>query len=458
MKNIRKQIIAGIFISSLIFVTLGCEKFLDEKSDASLSIPETFKDLRATMNYEGQINRSFPTLLEAGSDDYYVKSNILNARSESERLVYTWKNSLQRSDIASWSTLYNTILISNIVLEGLERISEGSDEERKTLKGEALFIRSYAIFNLSQIFCLPYDEVNKNIFPGLPLRTSSDYGQHFDRSSMAETYEFVVNGLMMSFELLPENVQFKSRASKSAALGALARVYLTMGKFDQANEYAREALSYNRALIDYNDLDKSLRIPFSVDNSEIIYYAFCTSGYFLASSRAFIPRDLYDLYEEDDLRKVLFYNRSNNGDIQFKGNYDGVGGSYFAGIATDELYLVRAECEIRAGNVSDGLALLNQLLKFRYEKDTFIGHTNLNQEEALELVLSERRKQLVRRGIRWMDLRRLLKEPGRVPALFRKADNGMDVGEYVLEPKINNYVYPIPDNVIRIQNYEQNPL
>lgn len=438
-------------------ILAGCDKFLDEKSDIKLSIPETFEDLRALMNYEGQLNRSFPSLLESGSDDYYVKTNVLKSRSEPEQLVYMWENNFQRSDNASWDNLYNIIMIANIVLEGLDRIDGGLEIEREVLMGEALFVRSYAYFNLAQIFCLPYDFENKESLLGLPLRTSSDYSVKFERASMAETYSFIINDLLKAIDLLPAEVQFKSRPSKSAAIGVLAKIHLIMGMYEEARYYANEALQFNSKLLDYNELDETLRIPFPIAHDEIIYYGFSGSGYFLASSRAFIPKELYNLYQEKDLRKKLFFNISSSGDVQFKGNYDGVGGNYFAGIATDELYLITTESNIRLGDVEKGLSFLNKLLRLRYETGEFVDYVNLSGKDALELVLTERRKQLVKRGIRWTDLRRYLNEPDLVKTLYRKLDNGEDNSEYKLEPDSKNYFYPIPPDVVRIHKYEQSP-
>lgn len=349
-------------------------------------------------------------------------------------------------------------MITNIVLEGLKRISDGGVADRNILAGEARFVRAYALFYLSQIFCPPYDADKGHALLGLPLRTSSDFSERFGRSTLADTYTFIIDELNKSVELLPDLSQFKSRASKPAALAILARIYLIMGKYELASEYAIKALSYNDRLLDYNKLDRTLRIPFEIAHEEIIYYGFCNSGYLIANSRAFIPKSLYESYAENDLRKSIFYTLSSSGDIQFKGSYDGVGGTYFAGIATDELYLILAESKIRTGQVEGGLEVLNNLLITRYQADSFIPYGDLNLDQALDLVLMERRKELIKRGLRWTDLRRLLLEPRRVEILYRKSDNGVDNNIYSLEPNANNYVYPIPPNVMRLGEYEQNPL
>lgn len=455
MENIQK-LIFNLFVICLFTMT-SCNKFLDAKPDASLSIPETFEDIRALMNNEGQINRAFPALSELGADDYYVKSNVLNARPETERLVYTWTPDAQRYDMQSWTAPYKTIMTANIVLESLERIKGGSTSERAILRGQALFVRAFAFYYLAQIFCLPYDASTRNVSMGLPLRSTSDYAVEFGRSTLGETYDFIVNDLQTALDYLPETVEYKSRSSRAAVFGLLSRLYLIMGDYAKASEMAKLTLEYNDQLLDYNSIDPNLKLPFSTTNIEFIYYAFCNSGYLLANGRAFIPKDFYESYADNDLRKTLYFNRSNNGDILFKGSYDGVGSNYFAGIATDEIYLIRAECEIRKGNVEIGLEILNRLLKYRYRTGLFTPYKDLSDESALDLVLSERRKELIKRGIRWTDLRRLVKE-GRGITVDRKADNGESNEKYTLNAKVEHYVYPIPPDIMRLGNYKQNPL
>lgn len=442
-----------IIIASLIFT--ACDKFLEEKSDAKLSIPETIGDLRAMTNNFLQMNTFAPSLMEDGADYYYVKDNVLKARPQQEQLVYTWTRSLYRSNYGSWLEPYNTILISNVVLEGLARIKVGRAYDRLIIEGESRFVRAYAYYFLSQIFCLPYDEANQANLLGLPLRTSSDHSVFYPRSSMKETYDFIISELKAAAELLPDQVEYSSFPSKAAALGTLARLYLIMGKYKEANEYAEKALSYNNDLLDFNELNTSLQNPLPKSHKEIIYYAFSTSGYLTSVSRAYLPIHIYESYDNNDLRKTIFYKKTND-EIQFNGSYEGGTYSYFSGIAVDELYLICAEYEVRDGSVDKGLKKINNLLKNRYITGTYVDYKSLNKEEALDLVLAERKKELVRRGIRWTDLRRLLKEPKRTSTSYRKGDNGIDDAHYNLEPKSINYTYPIPPEVIELEKYAQN--
>jgi hypothetical protein len=159
---------------------------------------------------------------------------------------------------------------------------------------------------------------------------------------------------------------------------------------------------------------------------------------------------LYQSYDLNDLRKGIFFK---TGGIGFKGNYDGTStANYFNGLAVDEMYLVRAECFARNNNMVAALNDLNTLLSKRWKAGTFIGITAVDADDALQKILNERRKELVGRGIRWFDLRRLNQEPRFAITLSRV----MGGTTYSLPPADNRYTFLIPDAVISITGIPQN--
>ena len=150
--------------------------------------------------------------------------------------------------------------------------------------------------------------------------------------------------------------------------------------------------------------------------------------------------ELISSYDVNDLRKVIYFRNRNNGIYTFKGNY--TGDSYlFIGTATDEMYLIRAECRARLNDVTGAMEDLNSLMKKRWNNTVpYVTFTALNDEEALTKVLIERKKELVTRGTRWTDLRRFNKDIRYAVTLKRNIDNI----EYILPPNDERYVFPIP--------------
>jgi hypothetical protein len=125
----------------------------------------------------------------------------------------------------------------------------------------------------------------------------------------------------------------------------------------------------------------------------------------------------------------------------------------FSGIANDEVYLNRAEARVRNGNVNGALEDINALLVKRWRTGTFTPIIETNAAALLNIILAERRKELLFRGNRWTDLRRLNKDVNLSKTLSR-ALNGI---EYTLPPNDERYVYPIPFQEISISGIVQNP-
>jgi len=87
---------------------------------------------------------------------------------------------------------------------------------------------------------------------------------------------------------------------------------------------------------------------------------------------------------------------------------------------------------------------LNHLLITRWAAGTYVPHTAVDMDDALQQILTERRKELLFRGLRWTDLRRLNKEQRWALTLYRNA-GGIPC---ILTPNDRRYVYPIPDSVL----------
>lgn len=74
-------------------------------------------------------------------------------------------------------------------------------------------------------------------------------------------------------------------------------------------------------------------------------------------------------------------------------------------MATDELYLMAAECNVKLNKIQEGMGYLNNLLAKRWKTGTYIPITAGSQTDALNIISKERRKELLIRGIRWSDLK-----------------------------------------------------
>ena len=127
--------------------------------------------------------------------------------------------------------------------------------------------------------------------------------------------------------------------------------------------------------------------------------------------------------------------------------------SFIVGLAVDEIYLIRAECRARMGDFKGALSDINKLLVTRWRVGRYVPLSSLDRDQLLSQILNERRKQLVFRGLRWSDLRRLNKDEKTGMSLFRRVQ-----GELIeLRPNDPKYVFALPPDVIKYSNMEQNP-
>jgi hypothetical protein len=446
----RRFFIFLIAITSLCFSS--CKKYLDEKPDKKLSTPSTIEDLEAMLDNYSTLNTRYPSAGEISSDNYYLPDASWASIIERHRNYYLWQ---KYDDIGGdWSSPYNNIFYANIILETLDKIQSHNQAEKDQLKGSALFIRGFNHFSLSQLFAPPYDANTSTKDLGIPIRLHSDITLIPVRSTVSETYNSILSDLKNAVPLLPVNPVLKYHPSRPAAYALLARVYLTMGEYDKAGLYSDSCLQLYNILMDYNGINASATIPFKQFNDEVIYDARTGSPAALVSSKARVDTTLYSSYNTNDLRRTIYFKSNSNGSKAFKGNYTGISSaSLFVGLATDEVYLIRAESFARQGNTAAAIDDLNTLMINRWKAGTFTPFASNDATETLRVILKERRKELLYRTLRWSDLRRLNKESNFADTLYRYI-NGQ---EYQLLPGSQRYTFQIDRQAINISGLQQNP-
>ncbi|HAU53048.1 MULTISPECIES: RagB/SusD family nutrient uptake outer membrane protein [Sphingobacterium] len=456
MKNRR---IILVLISFLLF---SCGKeWLDIKQNKQLVIPSTIEDLQALLNNFVIMNTSAPILGEISADDYFIDNDIYKSlRNAWEKNAYSWNEKIYEDPSiggvpADWGWPYQRIYYANTILESVPKLkpaNQQEDQKMNELKGMALFHRSFGLYHLSQIFCSTFEAEGENgIKYGLPLRLNTDLDAKLTRGNLEETYNQMINDLLTAEPLLPSRGDSQSRLpSKAANEALLARIYLIQGKYSKALEYAELSMQKNSDLIDFKNIDQTLDFPFPRYNSEVIFYN-TLSGSEIFDTSYQIDTTLMASYSENDLRKNLFFTNK-SGRIQFRGSYDGTN-TFFGGIAVDEMYLIKAECEARIGQKDKAYQSMLYLLSHRFESEIQAKEFLDADSNLLNIILEERRKELLFRGIRWSDLRRLNLTKDFEQTLNRNIDGK----HFALLPNDNKYVLPIPDYIIFINKFLQNP-
>lgn len=452
-----------LFSLSLVMLLTGlltaCQKdFLETKPDKALLVPTTLTDFRTLLDNLLIFNKS-PMLTGIADGDFVTTdAGYRTYLLEQERNSYTWAADIFGTQSAGdWNDGFSQIFYANVVLDGLQNLSPADNPaEYQAIRGTALFHRAWTYLGLLQMFAPPYRAATAGTELGLPIRTRAAVTDQVQRSSVEETYGQIISDLNQARSLLPAVTTYKTRPALPALYALLARLYLMRGEYSRSQSYADSALALSPALLDYNTLIATATRPMPralpYGNDEVLFYSAGTTYSFTTSSAVtYIDPALYSAYAANDLRKANFFRDSGSGRINFKGSYTGAI-PWFAGLATDEVYLTRAECRARSGQVSGALADLNQLLARRWKTGTYVPLSASTAEAALTLVLQERRKELVARNLRWADLRRLNLEPARQVTLTRSLNGST----YTLEPDSRRYVYPIPPEEVRLSGLTPN--
>ncbi len=316
----------------------------------------------------------------------------------------------------AWSSEYGKIFQANLVLSYIDKV-EGSAELKQQLSCEAHLIRAYSYFLLAQTYCLSYNESTKGEM-GVPLKTSVDFQETADRGTLEQTYTLIEDDLKEALKANnPVIVGGKYRpwrGNRSAAKAFAARYYLYRGNYQQALQYANEALAEYSELFDYNTEMSYYDANYNVDGKiEVIKFP-ATYQYSYADMISFkefyysrtayfaygwlVPsEELLNLYnQEADLRYrysvvedfSITMDRSN---MRYPGFVFMGQTNIPSGPTTSEMLLVKAESMARLGSWEQAMGVLEQLRQKRIETSKYVALSAANQQEAIMLILKERR-------------------------------------------------------------------
>lgn len=447
----KKLIYKLLLLSAMVLV--GCSDFLEIKPSNKLAIPETGDDLMALMNDAAIMNFNFGAGLgEIASDNIYIQPERWKTIANQEhRESYVWT----RESIAKqyWNTIYKKISTTNVVIDYIDKVHYRTKDQRNEVLGIAKFMRAYAYFDLAQNFARAYDAAHLGDL-GIVIRENSDVNTKSHRSTLGETYDQILSDYKSAALLLPENKpQYPTRPYKASTYAALARTYLVMKEYSQAKLYADSCLALRKELLDYTSIT-SKSYPFQKFNEEVLFYSQLAGYGILSESISRVDPVLCELYPSTDHRSRLFFAKKTDGSFSFVGDYAGQSNvNKFNGLTTAETVLILAECLVRLDDLDNAKSTLHNFLTFRYTALGVPIVSDMNKDKLLSFVLQERRKELLFRGLRWMDMRRLSKN-----------DVGVDKWERIMGDKtysitkeeLDKFAFNIPQEVIELSGIPQN--
>jgi len=154
-----------------------------------------------------------------------------------------------------WASLYQAIRKANLVVEKVPQIEEMDEVLRQRLLGEARFLRAYFYSNLVRGFG---DVV-------VVLDSQIDFGEKKGRTPKEQVWEkLIFPDLLFAVDALPAKSAYQAsdlgRITKGAAHALLARLYLFVGDFQNAEIHAMAVIESGEYA-----LEESFSDAFSVD-------------------------------------------------------------------------------------------------------------------------------------------------------------------------------------------------
>lgn len=432
MKN---RHIALLFLAAGIFS--ACNKFLDVKPKGII-LPEKVADYEGILN-SPTLTKTFPINLLDFADDNFNKPNALDQSPTANG--YYWRPILTINEKASpevWGPLYRAIYDTNVIINGIPKVSGGTEAEKQRIVGEALVIRASCYMTMLTVFAKAYDPATAGKDPGLPMVTSINVTDKVPgRSTLKATLDGIIGDITTAIDGLPASNVNRYRVTKYAAYGLLARIYLYMADFPNAKKYTDMALQAPHSFLNYNTYTNKNQMPVYDLNPEVLWQRSAITG-----SPVFMlySDELKSYFNSSDIR-YQFLTVTNNSGL----GRSGLPGTYNFGITFPEMYLTKAELLAREGKFNEAMEIVNTIRKNRIKTASYADQSATTPAEALIKVLAERRRELAYSGTRWFDMKRLDQE-GRMPEVKRINPTTQAV-EASLPPHSPKYTFEIPVRV-----------
>lgn len=421
-------------------VLSSCGKFLDEKPKGFV-IPKTVEDFDQMLS---GVNYNMESVVLYMDPDVYT--NLITP-------AYEWADQAFKSDEQdlAYNKLYKNIYIANYVLEHVDNAPiTGIESFRNYVKGSAYAERAADYFILVNIYAPQYNN-NSSKDIAVPIVLNTELAQDQPNANVEEIYQQILKDLSEADKLLDNNVipHDSKRGSELGINGLYAKIYLNMGDFDKAKNYADKCLNSYSFLYDFNTTDSLRPVPvFYYENKENIWARTFRQrqSYFDLN----YSKELVGIYDQNSDLRFIRYHRTTAalpaGVYQYAQNlaYDPT-----LLVSVPDILLLRAECYAHSNNLLAAMQDLDHLRINRYKTNTYFAYSDpsnmpATKEKALELIRLERRRELPFSGLNLFDLKRYYAQ-GRTVETFIRTIGGTP---YSLPPGSTKYFVGIAQSIL----------
>ena len=485
--------------AAVIAVVLGMTSCLEKLPGDAITYEQsmkTFSDAEQTLTgiYSAYMSSAlysgYLTLLPDIQADFV---HAVQGNSNTYGSIWQWDIRPTNQEItAVYGSLYMVIGRCNFYLDKVDALRESlTDDDDITYldyyTGEVYCARANAYAELIKCFCEAYDENDPDQM-GVALDSTFFGKKPLGRSTLKESYEFVIRDLMKAEELLDEDNDWYTNpyVTKAAAQALRARIALYMKDADTAIEYSTKLIESEVFALSTSSVYTSGADPLTgatrtftyVDymwthdlSTEIIWQiGFLPTSYGGALGQVFLnftndftyfypdymPSTwVVNLFKGSDARRNAYFRTETTG---YPGNpqltmlwkYFGNYGDFIPNkiyhvcqpkpLRLAEQYLIRAEAHCMNGSYGLANNDLQALRKARNSTASTVNETNW-----VDVISDERAKELYMEGFRLNDLKRWGKGFERTSQASAQKE-GSTIKK---DPKTDHrFVWPIPKHEI----------
>ena len=444
-----KKYILAILVTA--FALTGCEDFLTVVPETQLSSATFFKN---QTDFEQAVNAAYVPLRtiindrswllsEMHSDNTYYARNVLFGATDNQEDLADFSVPESNGTTANthvlnqWRQDYLIIARTNQILALIDDVNFDA-AAKANVKGQALFLRAYAYFELARYFGsvpLHLTPVAVRAEAALPLATE------------VEVYNQIIADLQAAVPLLPnKSKQAPGRVTEGAARTLLANVYINQKKWAEAEQILTPVLTQGYGLMtnyemafpgntaNKNNMESVFEVQFlegaaglngnfiyqfmprPISASELTPIMGTSNAQNIDGEGNNIPTpDIIAAYEAGDLRKdASIGNVFLAGSFRADKNYPYIKkhakqhsqhnntGTNWVVYRYAEVLLFMAEVLNEQGKTGEAIGYLNQIRQRAGLENT----TAAGQVAVREAIFKERRVELAFENKRWFDITR----------------------------------------------------
>ncbi len=431
--QIRTKYIKITALLVLIMLGLGsCEdSFLEVKPKGKLIADKTW-DYDLLLNNRDLVDQISTASIVLGDEIAAIQPEFQITDLHSSR-SFKWEDVIYDNDEDADEMKQFMIMLYcyNKIINEVMDSEGGTEEEKKSIRAQALAGRANTYLWLINFYGKPYNEVSSATDPGFPIITESDITLNdFTRASVKDVYDFIVNDLVEAIPDLP-HMDERMRPSDAFAKALLGKTYMYMGKFNEALPLFNGSIAdlsnatVPVGLYDYNVefSDGGAFLPIGFFGPEYPTVESCKesmlgfqmmNGWSYVWNELVLPPQTVALYDNSDLRLNWFrttYFPFGNLPEGFLRRCSPM--AVYVGFNIPDLYLYRAECKARLNELPEAVEDLETLRKHRMPQEDAIVPVEIasQQLDLIKFILDERIREFALQGYRWFDMRRLSVDP-----------------------------------------------